>query len=458
MKSKDNKGFSLVEVLLATALLSLFLAAVTASFVYGLRGVGWGGDRAQAVFLAEEGLAAAQNVRDAGFTGLSDGTFGLSSSGSQWAFSGSSDTTENFTRQLVISSIDSTIKSVTSTVTWPKSGTSTGTVSLVTYLSNWIANTVTGWAAAVQSGTYNASGSQNGLKVQVSGNYAYLVRAGGSPDFLVFDITTPTSPRLVSSLNIGSTPTNIAVSGDYAYVTGASNTQELRIIYIANPEVPGIVGTYNAIGNADALGVAVVGNTAYITRATSTDPEFVAINVTTKTAPTTLGSLELGDSGYDVAISGSYAYVASYNDAQELQVVNITPATPTLAGSYNIGGTTNANTLAINGTSLFLGHGSNLRTFRISSPTAPAMINTYSLIGGIYDFAVDGANYLFAVTNSSTNDFQVIDVSIPASPARLVSVNLTGIAAAGVAYDPTLDQCAVAGTDDATEFIMVTHP
>lgn len=457
--SKDNKGFSLIEILLATALLSLFLTAVAASFFYGLRGVAWSGDRTRAIFLAEEGLAAAQNIRDVGFVGLTDGTFGLSSSGTQWAFSGSSDVTNIFTRQLTIFSIDTNTKSITSTVTWPKSTTSTGSVSLATRLTNWIANTAGNWSDSAQSGTYDVAGLQDGAKVAISGDYAYLIRSSGSPDFLVFNITDPLVPSLVFSTNTGLSLTNIAVAGNYAYLTSKNNSSELIVIDITVPSMSTIVGTYNAVGSADSKGVAVSGDVAYIVRTSTADPEFIAVNVAVKTAPALLGSWDLGDDANEIALSGSYAFVASSSNTQELQVVNISvPTAPVLAGSYDIGASVNALTVAVSGTNLFLGHGSNLRVFNITTPTSPVLIKTLSLGGTVNDLVTDGAGNLFAATSNPTAEFQVIDVTVPASSVILDSVDLTGTSGIGIAYDSTLDQCAVADGDNATEFIMVTHP
>ncbi|MFH1253109.1 MAG: prepilin-type N-terminal cleavage/methylation domain-containing protein [Candidatus Uhrbacteria bacterium] len=460
MSQQNNKGFSLVEILLATALLSLFLAAVTAAFVYGLRGVEWAGDRARAVFLAEEGLAAVQNIRDERFINLSDGVFGLSSSGAQWTFNGSSDTTEKFIRQLSISSVDADTKNITSTVTWPKSAVSNGSVSLVTRLTSWLANTASGWSAMVQSGTYDASGSQDGWKVQIAGNYAYLIRSGGSPDFLVINITNPLAPTLEGSVNVGSSATNIAVAGNFAYVTGASNTLELRIVNITTPSAPTIVGSYNAVGTANALGVAVSGNIVYMTRASSADPEFVAINVTNKNAPVTLGSLELGDAGNELALSGSYAYIASSNNTQELQIVNITtPATPTLAGSYDfVASATNATTVTVSGNLIYLGKVNTVFIFRDVTHLTANLLGSLDLAGQVNGLALGAANMIFAATSNITREFQALDVTTPASPALLGYVDLVGVAAYGVAYDAVRDQCALADEDNTAEFIMVTHP
>ncbi len=460
MRLKNDKGFSLVEILLAAALLLLFFTAVTASFVYGLRGAAWGGDRIRAVFLAEEGLAAVQNIRDADFNSLSDGVFGLDSSGVQWAFRGSSDTIGNFLRQLRIVSVDATTKDVTSIITWSKSAVSTGTVALTTRLTNWLANTVSAWATPIQAGTYNASGSQDGWKVQVSGNYAYLVRNGGSPDFLIFDITIPTTPILVGSVNVGSTPTNLALSGNYAFVIGRNNSSELKIINIAVPSAPTVVGNYNAVGNADALGVDVFGDVVYLTRASSSDPEFLVINVANKSAPTILGSLNLDESGNEVTLSGSYAFVASSSNTQELQIVDITKSSaPTLASSYDFpGSTVNATAVAASGNMIYLGKGTAVFVFKQGTPPTAILQGFLDLTGAVNDLSLGAADTIFAATSNSTREFQVVDVAVPTSPVLLGYVDLTGVAANGIAYDEIRDQCAVAGENNAAELLLVTHP
>ncbi len=87
---KSNRGFSLVEVLLASALLSLFLTAFVGAFIYGQESTALAGARVRATFLAEEGLEAARSLRDSDFANLTDGDHGLAISGNQWSFSGAS--------------------------------------------------------------------------------------------------------------------------------------------------------------------------------------------------------------------------------------------------------------------------------------------------------------------------------------------------------------------------------
>jgi len=136
-----QKGFSTIEVLLASTILVLIVTAFMGAYIYGSESTALAGQRVRAVFLAEEGLEASRNIRDENFSNLTDGTKGLSISGNQWTFSGSSDLTDSFyTRQITISTVDSSRKQITSAVSWQQNPQRTGSVSLITYLTNWKAS------------------------------------------------------------------------------------------------------------------------------------------------------------------------------------------------------------------------------------------------------------------------------------------------------------------------------
>lgn len=138
MKLLKQNGFSTIEILLASSILILIVAVLMGAFIYGSESTALAGQRARATFLAEEGLEAARNIRDASFSNLSDGTTGLAISGNQWIFSGTSDTTDDFyTRQITISAAGTDRKQVASTVTWQQNNQRTGSVSLTTYLTKW---------------------------------------------------------------------------------------------------------------------------------------------------------------------------------------------------------------------------------------------------------------------------------------------------------------------------------
>ncbi|PLX24970.1 hypothetical protein C0580_03520 [Candidatus Parcubacteria bacterium] len=133
----NRKGFSLVEVVLATSIFVLLAAALTGNIMYGQESSVLAGSRTRAVFLAEEGLEAVRNIRDADFANLVDGTYGLATSSNEWSFSGSSDIRGIYTRSITISSVDGDTKNISSQVTWQQNPQRTGTVVLDTYLTNW---------------------------------------------------------------------------------------------------------------------------------------------------------------------------------------------------------------------------------------------------------------------------------------------------------------------------------
>lgn len=138
MKCYKQKGFSTIEALLASSILVLIVTAFMGAYIYGSESTASAGQRSKATFLAEEGLEASRNIRDSGFSNLSNGTNGLVISSGQWTFSGTSDITDSFyTRQITISTAGTNRKQVVSTVTWQQNNQRTGSVSLTTNLTNW---------------------------------------------------------------------------------------------------------------------------------------------------------------------------------------------------------------------------------------------------------------------------------------------------------------------------------
>src|SRR3989344_1218094 len=132
----NQAGFSLVEVILSTAVFVLLVTALVGAYLYGQEATALAGNRARATMLAEEGLEAVRNIKDANFSNLSDGTHGLAVSGNQWTLSGSSDVTDIFTRSISISIIDMDRKSVVSNISWQQNPQRTGSLSLATRFTN----------------------------------------------------------------------------------------------------------------------------------------------------------------------------------------------------------------------------------------------------------------------------------------------------------------------------------
>jgi len=135
--NKKQFGFSFVEAVIGIALFALVSVALVGVLISGYFDVFLAGSRQRATLIAEEGLEAARNIRDAGYANLVDGTYGIGVSGNQFIFTGTSDVVDVFTRQVTISSPSANRKLVTSTVNWIQQEGRPGSVSLSAYLTEW---------------------------------------------------------------------------------------------------------------------------------------------------------------------------------------------------------------------------------------------------------------------------------------------------------------------------------
>lgn len=132
-----KQGFSLVEVLLAGAVLALLVTSFAGVYIYGRESVMLSGNRNRAVALAEEGLEITRNIRDNSFSDLIPGEHGTTNNNNQWGFSGNSDSIDIYNRKISIEEIDPNIKQIISTVTWRQNSQRMGEVALFSYLTNW---------------------------------------------------------------------------------------------------------------------------------------------------------------------------------------------------------------------------------------------------------------------------------------------------------------------------------
>lgn len=456
-----QKGFSLVEIILSSAVFVMLVTAFVGAYLYGEQATMLAGNRLRATLLAEEAIEAVRNIRDPAFANLTDGTFGLSTTGNQWSLSGSQDVTGIFTRQVTIAAVDAKRKTITSNVTWQQNPQRTGSVTVISRLTNWIATAAANmWVLPTQAASLNLTGTSDGFKVQIQGNYAFVIRSATTANFVVVDVTDPALPTVAATISLNGTPQNITLSGDYAFVASDSNTQELQIINIASPVAPTQVGSYDSTGNQNASGIAVSGNTAFLARKNGPDMEFLTVDVTTPSAPTLIGSLELGANANDVVISGNYAFVSSDNNAQELKVINVSSlVAPTLAGSLNLSGNTDGESIAISGNTILLSQGSLLCTVDVSAPTTPVFLGSVSAGAIIGDIALElggASSYVYLATSNTANEFRVVDITTLTAPTIRGSFNITGTTSNlfGVAYSAAADRAYGVGQSDTAEFIV----
>ena len=467
MKNDNKKGQSLIEVLIAMGIFVLTISAIAFLIIDSYIVHRLGREMTLASFLAEEGIEATRSIRDSSWNDLTIGEHGLAVSGNTWIFQGSEEDVSGYLnngkRKIIITSIDSDRKKITSQVNWKFNEARSEKIELVTYLTNWLALSIGDWSNPRREAGLDMSGNNDGLKIQVQGNYAYFVRNDGTPDFVIVDITNSANPMPRGALSLLGVPTNIAVSGNYAYISNTDNNQELQIINISNPDSPSQVGSYDATGSADANGVYVIGTTVYLARTNSAEREFLIINASRPEFPTLIGSLDLGATGYEVFVMGKYAYVASGDNNRELQVINITdPKNPTLVGWSDLDGNTDAMTITGFTNRVILGQGIYARLFDVTTPALPVLRASFDYGGTVNDLSLGNANnYLLTATGRTDREFQVIDISksfFPPYPAPTLIgfYNVSGSnPLRGIAYDENRDRAFAVGNSNTEEFIVI---
>jgi type II secretory pathway pseudopilin PulG len=158
-KITTDRGFSVIEILLAAALFLIFSSGAVGIIIYGNRMNLLGEEQAVATQFANEGVEAVRSIKNQNFTTLSN-TYcatgsGIQKSGSVWTLkaTGTSDTFDTiYNRIITICDVqrnsngdivasggtnDPYLKKVTSTVSWNAGTTRADSVVLSTYYTNW---------------------------------------------------------------------------------------------------------------------------------------------------------------------------------------------------------------------------------------------------------------------------------------------------------------------------------
>ena len=159
-----------------------------------------------------------------------------------------------------------------------------------------------------------------------------------SPEFLIYNVTNPTSPSFLGSNNLGHSVNSIVVKDSYAYLATTDNVGELTVMNISTSTSPSVAGRYDLPSSTnDAEELAVLGNRAYLglNRATGGASEFLVINITAPTIPVLIAGVNLGlknntkVTGVDV--HDNYAFIGTNDSNKEFRVLDVTnPSSPSV--------------------------------------------------------------------------------------------------------------------------------
>ena len=158
------------------------------------------------------------------------------------------------------------------------------------------------------------------------GNYVYATTAtkAGGPEFFIIDISIPSSPRVVSSLEINADVNEVSTLLDVAYIATSDNNEELIAIDVSDPADPQELGSYNAPGNTDGRSVhAKTAKRIYLGRSYSTsDHEFFILDATAFPI-TRRGSTDISGGVFSLITAGTLSFLGTDKSNEEFQNFNI---------------------------------------------------------------------------------------------------------------------------------------
>lgn len=161
---------------------------------------------------------------------------------------------------------------------------------------------------AMPSAVYHLPLIGGASSIEVAGNYAYLgesfkwingVPQGGS--LQIYDLSSPASPALISSLEMNGEKWTIRVKDEYVYVAGGS--RGLVIVDVADPANPLIIAQLSI----SPQGIALVDNLALVA---DTNNGLQVVDITFPADPRLVATVETEDSAMDVVVLDDLAYVA----------------------------------------------------------------------------------------------------------------------------------------------------
>ncbi len=192
----SSKGQSIIEVIVAVSLMIIIAGSSVIAILGSFHTSRLAEEESIASFLANQGIEAAQSIRNQSWDNLTDGVHGLANATGTWSFSGSSDTdaSAKFTRTITISEVqrhddgyiinsggtpDPETKQVLSSVVWNFTPSRQLTVDMTSLLTNWQLSRNFG---GISAGPQPTIGSEDcTLFCQTQGAYDYgICRSGTS--------------------------------------------------------------------------------------------------------------------------------------------------------------------------------------------------------------------------------------------------------------------------------------
>ncbi len=255
------------------------------------------------------------------------------------------------------------------------------------------------------------------------GNYLYVL---ANNDYFIIDISYPDTPVITSSTvadESGMYATS--VQGNYVYYL-SQTTGKLYVYDISNPALPVLQNVGGTVVDSFPSGQpersAISGN--YLYYGNSSSGYFLIIDISVPSAPTVVSTTIVAENPSEVFIVGQYLYLSL--NLGGMQIWNVSnPASPVLTGSVSL--TSSSNHIFVQGNYAYLGSrpvstfDGNISIIDISNPASPFIVNNiFTSISGAPTFSYAVGDFLYVV-NLNIPNFQIYLIQ-----NQLITVNILG--------------------------------
>ena len=166
------------------------------------------------------------------------------------------------------------------------------------------------------------------LGVDVEGGYAFI--ADGYKGLAIIDVSDPTSPRLLTSLELPGRAEEVAVSNGFAYVGVCEEEEEgqwlvikaeLIVVKVTDPMRPERVGS---LSMGDIRGIAVSGNLAFI----SSGDDLLIVDISDPRSPAVISRLKTPAPPWGIEVAGDGLILIACSEAGLISVDVSDPTSP----------------------------------------------------------------------------------------------------------------------------------
>lgn len=145
-------------------------------------------------------------------------------------------------------------------------------------------------------------------------------------EFHVFDVSTPSTPEWLGSLEVNHNINDISVRGDYAYLATSGNTKDVIILAISDPTQISIASSISFLGNEDTWSIYLIGTILYAGRAKSTNithQEIIALSVEDILAPVVVSAYRFNMKVNSLLVAGQTLFTSIVGSKSGLYSINI---------------------------------------------------------------------------------------------------------------------------------------